>query len=175
MDALTLPASTNQTDRSYATLGRALSLASSFEADCRLIVFALQLKAPYTASDDMQAFTELDKVLDNWLSRNQEIFITELGVPDKYKEFLVTAREARNYIAHEAGDDFDSILQEKDRWKSWCQALREKVFHIAVGKQIVAILLARVTNGIMPTASAMSAYPENAVQWVLSEHENSNH
>lgn len=167
MDALTVPSVSKQTDRAYATLGRALSLASSFEADCRLVAFSLKLKEPYPVSDDIKAYT---KFLET-LKAAQDVIVSGLDLSENYTDLLLIARNARNFVAHEAGEDIETKFKDKEKWAAWHQTLREKVLQITVGKQIVAILLARVANGTMPTKSALSAYPEHIVQWVLSGHE----
>jgi hypothetical protein len=119
----------------------------------------------------MEAFTRfLESVATAKLIKNHEAIASGLNLPEQYIELLSTARNARNYVAHEAGEEIETKFRDQEKWSAWCQALRESVLQIAVGKQIVAILLARVAKCSMPTASVLSAYPEYIVQWVFSEH-----
>lgn len=166
MNALTVPSFSEQADSAYATLGRALSLASSFEADCRLVALSLKLKEPYQVLDNIKAYTQFLETM----KAAQDVIVSGLDLSEKYTDLLSIARDARNFVAHEAGEDIETKFEQKEKWAEWRQVLREKVLQIAVGKQIVAILLARVANGTMPTKLALSAYPENIVQWVLPEH-----
>ena len=170
MDTLALPSTSDQANSAHAILGRALTLASSFESECRLVAFALKLKEPYLASDDAQAFQRfLEKIACAKLVENQTLIISGLKLSVKYKDWLSDARDARNYIAHEAGEDFEMKLQKKEQWDMWRQTLRERLQQLAVGKQITAILLARAANGVMPSASTLAAYPERIIAWALSE------
>jgi len=172
MDTLSVPTESSESAKAYAILGRALALASSFEADCRLVAFALGLKEPNPISGNIEAFsTFLEKVVTAQLIKNHDRIISKFNLSEKYKDLLSDARNARNYIAHEAGEEIETKLRDQEEWAAWCQILRERLLEIASGKQIVAILITRVVKSTMPSASSVSAYPAHIVQWVFSEHE----
>ena len=97
------------------------------------------------------------------------MIVSGFGLPQPYEDVLSTARDARNYLAHEAGEDFESKFQNKDAWEAWLRTLREKVLEIAVGKQVVSVLLGKLTDGALPTAATLSVYPERIAAWVCAD------
>jgi hypothetical protein len=165
MDTLSVPNESSESAKAYAILGRALALASSFEADCRVVAFALGLKEPNPISGDINAFsTFLEKVVTAQLVKTHDRIISKFNLSEEYKDRLSDARDARNYIAHEAGEEIETKLRDQEEWAAWCQILREKLFEIAAGKQIVAVLITRVVKSTVPSVSSLSAYPAHIIQ-----------
>lgn len=170
MGTLTLPETMTGASAAYAMLGRALTLAASFESDCRILAFSLKLKEPSldTANpQDIERF--LGEVVFGKLVKNQDLVVSGFRLSLKYKEWLSAAREARNYIAHEAGEDFEKKFAAQTEWADWCQALRTKLHEIAIGKVVLAILLSRSSTAEIPDRESIASYPDRITEWVFRE------
>ena len=165
---LALPTSGSDAEPQYAVLGRALSFASSFEFDCRMLAVNLTLRDP---SLDGAPIEQVAKVLQaaavGPLGRNHERMVKDLRLSESAEDWLATARDARNFIAHQAGEEFESKLASPEEWQQWLSTLKTKVQALAVGKVAVTILLSRVSSVPRPTPEAIDLFIANASGWVL--------
>lgn len=165
VNTLAIPSAGPDTEPRYATLGRALSLASSFEIDCRMLALTLKLRDPSLDGASAEQFGKAvsDPVVEQ-LGNNHGRIAKELGLSESAKDWLTIAREARNYIAHQAGEEFGKSVPERERWAA---DLKAKAREVAVGKVAIAILLSRVSSVPKPTGEAIDSFLASAPEWVL--------
>lgn len=109
----------------------------------------------------------LEQVVFGKLVKNQDIVVAGFRLSLKYAEWLSAARGARNYIAHEAGDEFERKLAAPAEWDGWRQTLRTKLQEVALGKVILAILLSRTSTAMTPDRDSIANYPEQVLHWAL--------
>jgi hypothetical protein len=147
-------------------LGRALIVATRFEASVRSLALLVDVKATpeALASEDlMQGLVEAA-----W---NRRLFkdLKRLGLDkDEAAETLKAARLARNRIVHEISLGFDRCLDllpatavpdlERD--------LRALAQALAKGDRIVCALASIATNEHMPSRAFFDNYPDLIGKWV---------
>lgn len=121
-------------DALLSSVGRAVALAQNFEANCRFVVMTVDLAKAFqvrtvTSFDDAEPFVE--RLLSRMLGCNVKRF-GQLGAvsPDQLST-LDAARQARNYIAHEAvgpvtvGSRADGLARRTERLRREVEALAE--------------------------------------------------
>ena len=152
----------------HAVLGRALYIACEFESNCRSLAFVLKVRDPQLGGQsDEEFFEALSKAVLGRLVDLNKLIAKRTNLEEDYSALLHAARDARNYIAHEAVDELE--LQAKvpggvDRWRA---VMESKLHDIAYGKIIVAVLLSRNSAEPTPTATEIDAYPLKIKSWVL--------
>lgn len=168
MALLTLPPDDRIHRWAYSALGRSFHVAASFESDCRALVFSLKVRDPALADRSVEDFAKLvgDAVLDRLVNLNK-LIATTASLPENYRDLLTEAREARNYVAHEASDDLDRSLARSEGFEAWRTSMAERLEAIAIGKIIIAILLSRNSAEATPTKEAIETYSEKVKTWAL--------
>lgn len=151
-----------------AILGRALYIACRFEDDCRSLAFALKVKEPHPEqqSDD-EFIAAVSKVVLGRLVDLNKLIARRAKLLENYAAMLHAAREARNYIAHEAAGDFERLAKEPGGIGQWRSVLTTKLEEVSYGKMIVAVLLSRNSAEPTPTQNAIDRYPEKVNSWVF--------
>lgn len=121
-------------DALLSSVGRAIALAQNFEANCKFVVMTVELgkvlqEGTVTSLEDARPFVE--QLLKRMLGCNVNRF-GQLGVVSPGQvSTLAAAREARNYIAHEAvepltvGSRAITLAKRVDRLKCEVLALAE--------------------------------------------------
>jgi hypothetical protein len=80
---------------------------------------------------------------------------------------LHAARDARNYVAHEAADELTRLANVPDGVGQWHQVTATKLQDIALGKIIVAVLLSRNSAEPTPTKEVINDYRRKVESWAL--------
>jgi hypothetical protein len=166
-----LPASP-ETTWSLQALGRALALATSFETDVRMLALGLRLRDPLyeTATpDDFARFVRQPTVA--MLARNIKIVIDAQGLWRGHETVLSDARDARNFIAHQAAEDLERIIGSKEARDAWRAEVESRVRSLAMGKLVMSLLLPQVIALSTPSREAMQGYADQAVAWVCGYHD----
>ena len=168
MPLLADPPTDEVTQAACVLLGRALYIASEFEGDCRSLAFVLKVREPQSEeqSDD-QFFQALSKaVLGRLVDLNKHI-ARRAKLKQSYAEMLHAARDARNYIAHEATSDLERLIKLPDGFAQWQSILASKLEDVAFGQIIVAVLLSRNSAEATPTHAGIDSYPKKVASWVF--------
>ena len=149
-------------------LGRALYVASGFEDDCRCLAFVFKVRElqPEGQSDD-EFFAAVSKAVLGRLVDLNKLIARNAKLRENYVEMLHAARDARNYIAHEAAGDFERLAKAPGGIGQWRSVLTSKLEEVTYGKIIVAVLLSRNSTEPTPTKDAIDAYPEKVNSWVF--------
>jgi hypothetical protein len=170
MDSLTIPARSAKGEAAFAVLGRAIAVACSFEEDCRLLALKLQLKGPRQLIEDPVAFEKLIRHASIAImgeTHKQILRLLSKALP--FEDVLTDAREARNGLAHDAGRNLDSIVENQEKLAEWMNGVREQLRRVAVGKQVVSVFAASDSSGVWPTKEELLAYPKGIEQWVFAQ------
>lgn len=168
MPLLSDPPLDSETTWALAALGRALYIACEFESDCRSLAFVFKLKEPQSNDQsDEQFFEAVGKVVLGRLVDLNQLIATRAKLPEDYAAMLHAARNARNYVAHEAADELTRLAKAPDGIGRWRQVMATKLQDIALGKIIVAVLLSRNSAEPTPTKEVINAYRRKVESWAL--------
>ena len=172
MNTLALLPTSPEATWSLQALGRALALATSFEMEVRMLAVGLRLRDPLyeTATpDEFVRFLRQPAVAK--LARNIEIVVDAKGLSPDYGTVLSEARDARNFIAHEAAEDLERVVHSVEARETWTRQLESKIRDLAMGKLVMSLLLPQVIVLAKPPREAMQRYADEAVTWVCGQHD----
>lgn len=149
-------------------LGRALYVASGFEDACRSLAFVFKIREPQPVGQtDDDAFNALTKAVLGRLIELNKLIVHRANLKDDYEAMLHAAREARNYIAHEAAGDLDRLIKVPNGLAKWRSILESTLEDVALGTIIVAVLLSRHTAEAPPSREMIDSYPQRVAAWVF--------
>jgi hypothetical protein len=154
----------------FLAAGKALYLATAFEAKCRYVLRIAKLAHHYEETGDASATMALAEIL-----KDKMLFATikelkgfsEIRVADI--DLLEKAKNARNYIAHEcagfgplSGIAERSILERLGR-------LRHEIGVLAAGDNIVSRWVYEIEEKEAAPRDIQNTYVQRAEQWVFDE------
>lgn len=168
MSLLADPPPDEVTRTTCVLLGRALFIASGFEDDCRSLAFVLKVREPQPeGQSDDEFFTAVSKAVLGRLVDLNKLIARRAKLKEDYASMLHAARDARNYIAHEAVCDFERLNKVSGGFGQWQDVMASKLDEVAYGRIIVAVLLSRNSAEATPTREAIDAYPKKVASWVF--------
>lgn len=168
MPLLSDPPADEVTLTACVMLGRALYIASGFENDCRSLAFVLKVREPQPeGQSDDEFFTAVSKAVFGRLVDLNKLIARSAKLKEDYSAMLRTARDARNYIAHEATGDLERLIKVPGGFGQWQSVLASKLEEVAFGRIIVAVLLSRNSAEATPTKEVIDAYPKSVNSWVF--------
>lgn len=168
MPLLSDPPADEVTRTACAMLGRALYIASGFEDDCRSLAFVLKVREPQPeGQSDDEFFTAVSRAVLGRLFDLNKLIAYRAKLKENYAAMLHTARDARNYIAHEATGDLERLMKVPGGFGQWQSVLASKLEEVAFGRIIVAVLLSRNSAEMTPTKEVIDAYPKMVESWVF--------
>lgn len=158
-------------DEGYSVLGRALAFATDFEGNCRNFASIIGLKDEPSILQDEKSINKFCMFLEK-----RKLFAHLKTITDKYKitedgnTALKKGREARNYIAHEAGLGLKHILENDDSKMNFLNDIEIKVRDIA-GANLLILLMSKIETNepIYTLAPVVQGYVDRVVQWVCEE------
>lgn len=168
MPLLADPPADEVTRTACVLLGRALYISSGFEDDCRSLAFVLKARElkPEGQSDD-EFLTAVAKAVLGRLVDLNKLIACQARLKEDYAAMLHTARDARNYIAHEAAADLERLMKVSGGFGQWQRTLGSKLEAVAFGRIIVAVLLSRYSAEVTPTQDGIDTYPKRVESWVF--------
>lgn len=159
---------TEDGDRLFSSLGRALTLATRFESNCRGLAAILQMKA--NSSAVLETDEALKEFSEKLYKRTLDHHIKSSVVAEsELHKLLNRARIARNEIAHElplglcSQEGLDRLGEDVDA------GIKELVATIAEADRAVCFVLTDITNDHMPTNEFLKSYVDRATAWVCEE------
>ena len=149
-------------------LGRALYIACGFEDDCRSLAFVLKVRElqPEGQSDD-EFFAVVSKAVLGRLVDLSKLIARRGKLREDYTAMLHAARDARNYIAHEAVGELNRLTKVPNGFSQWKSVMASKLEEVTYGRIIVAVLLSRNSAELTPTQEVIDAYPKKVESWVF--------
>lgn len=168
MPLLVDPPADEDTGSACVVLGRALYVACGFEVDCRSLAFVLKVREPQPeGQSDDEFFAAVSKAVLGWLADVNKLIVRSARLPEDYAALLHAARDARNYIAHEAASDLERLSKAPDGFSQWRSVMASKLEDVTYGRVIVAVLLSRNSAELTPTHEVIDAYPKRIKSWVF--------
>lgn len=168
MPLLTHPPTDEVTGTACMMLGRALNIACGFEDDCRSLAFVLKVREPQPeGQSDDEFFVAVSKAVLGRLVDLNKLIARRAKLKEDYAAMLHAARDARNYIAHEAASDLERLTKAPGGFSQWQSVMASKLEEVAYGKIIVAVLLSRNSAEPAPTQESIDEYPKRVKSWVF--------
>ncbi|MDE8809238.1 hypothetical protein P0C28_08175 [Aeromonas hydrophila] len=130
---LPMPELTKESDAVYAILGPALAYATEFENNCLTLAHLFDIE-----KSDSEFSYEIYKLVNSGtLHEKIKLLVDEHGLPDWVEEKIHEARNARNFIAHEAAQDHKRMMSTPQLIKNFETTIMLMTGKIAHGNQIV--------------------------------------
>jgi len=155
-------------DSVYSMIGRALTLATSFENSCRSLSMLLDIKEAggevLASPSSLEEFAK--KAHKHLLGKH----ITSIAqCQDDFRRLLDKGRCARNEIAHEiaSGIEDENGLSRKEEYLT--ERIRELSMALAEAERAVCFALTAATHDHLPTNDFLKSYPEAVTKWVCSK------
>ena len=159
-------------DAFLLSVGKALFLATMFEAKCRYILRLARIVSQYEMTGDASAALELVKTMkDETLGKT----LRNLGSVGRFDNGDITlldkAKDARNYIAHgsaEIGSLYDVTVKNIEKR---IERLRREVIVLANGDNLVSCWIYEIEEKEPAPKIMRDEYTNHCVRWVFDEHE----
>jgi hypothetical protein len=159
---------TEWSDAHFGMLGRALAIATRFEASVRSLALLIDVKA---APEALESDELIDDLIEAAWKRRLFKDLRHLGL-DKggAADILKAARHARNGIAHEVTLGLDQCLDHLPATvvPALEQEVRALARALANGDRIVCALATIATNEHMPSPEFFDGYVDRIEQWVCN-------
>ncbi len=158
-------------DGFFLALGKALYLASAFEEKCRFVLRIAKLADHYEQTGDTSATLALTQALkDKMLGQT----IAELkGFPEVRPTdiaLLEKARDARNFIAHEAANIGYLHYVSAEQIHEQMRRLRCEVEVLVAGDNLVPRWVYEIEEKEPAPGRIQKAYPQWVDEWVFAKH-----
>ena len=128
MPLLVDPPADEDTGSACVLLGRALYIACGFEDDCRSLAFVLKVREPQPeGQSDYEFFVAVSKAVLGRLVDLNKLIARRAKLKEDYLAMLHAARDARNYIAHEAANDLERLMKAPDGFVQWQSTMASKL------------------------------------------------
>jgi hypothetical protein len=163
---------TEFSDATYGVVGRALTYAQRFEADCkalRLLVEATTGKLHRELFGDEESWKEfIDRLHGQPLYGQIRNISQRLQLPGDIDGILQAARDARNAIAHEVCLGIQHDIETDVGRDRLVGEISRAVRHIVEGHLLILIGMAVLTNEQLPAKHYINSYCDKVVEWVSS-------
>lgn len=161
---------THYGDSIYSSIGRALTVSTRFENNCKMLAVILELK-DNPSFDDEEIFNEFVQKLYN--KRLFDDIQRILKVSKDLGDALNVARISRNEIVHELTKGLDSTLDSlpKDDIKNFDSRLIKLIENISLGDLITSYILSVITKERIPNIQFLNNYRNRILEWVMDRTE----
>jgi len=164
---LEIPERTQFTDEAYGVLGRALSVATEFEGNCRALALLIGLREQPNITSDRASIDEFCQFMQRrTLAVHLKSVANAFDVSDDMESILNGARHSRNFITHEAAIGATRIFENSEEQEKFIQEVEGKIKVIAEANIWVVALSQAVTEEPLPTTSFFREYPNRVAEWV---------
>jgi len=180
----------NRCDTFFAAVGKALAVATLFEASCRSLHLSVVLRDVLSqAADDgmsqLPAILESRSALKTYLNAQGKKLAShvslirqyldskhlEIDVLSRMTDILDDARVARNAIAHRASLNFNEWYVDEESIDRAILFLREQVATVVLALQLLSMmlpLLSPIPNTPPPPREEFDAMPATYQAWVFA-------
>lgn len=157
-----MPVRTKESDAVYAVLGRALVYATEFESNCRILAHLFDIE-----KSDSEFSYEIYKLVKlGTLNQKIKLLIDGHRLPDWVEEKVHEARQARNFVAHEAAEDHKRVMSTPQLMKSFEATIMQMTGKIANGNQIVLDVTRMLKEEKCGHGSDVVAYSFAVASWI---------
>ncbi|MBH9154517.1 hypothetical protein I5K45_27050 [Pseudomonas aeruginosa] len=158
---------TENSDELHGIFGRALIVATRFDSMCEAAAITTKIKGSLvreSVCSDIEYKDFVSKLIERHATLNSNI--QSLGLPKDASEILHSAREARNYVAHELTRGKVGCLDTKVNENILICEVSELVEKIVYGDVVISILISRQSNDPLPINYSIENYKEKVIKWV---------
>lgn len=158
---------TNFSDDFFSAIGRALTIASRYEKNCKSLSILLGMKENKNIFADDIEYKNFVKTVTK-----QKLFDDIKAISGNNQELshiLNAARIARNTIAHELTIGLDCLIDTlpKDSLSKLENDLVDITNKLADADLIISFLVTKLTNETMPNENFLTQYRSKIVKWVV--------
>ncbi len=159
---------TEHSDSLHAILGRALIVATRFDAMC---VAASRHKEFNELSIDANSNEDISKLLNKIANKNQTLHasIKRLNLQEPLSEVLAAARRARNSVAHDLAKGMTGCLDSKINEEYFVQHVSELVEKIAYGDLAISHTISGLNKEPSLTVNSLRSYVDRIIKWVVEK------
>ncbi len=155
-------------DELFLAAGRSLYVANSFESKCKYVLRIAKLADTYDKTADADAVWALAQTLsDKLLGPTLKEMATFPAFSEADIAHLTAAKDARNYIAHQAADVGCLFSPVTARVIEKMDTLRENIKALAAGDNIVSSWVYEIEEKQPSPVVMKSEYPQRLVDWVF--------
>lgn len=161
---------TENSDEIHAILGRALIIATRFDAMCQTAAIALDIKreailTATMADDEYNAF--VSKIATKY--RSLKDHIKSIGLPEDTSVILHDARKARNAVAHDLTIGLIGCLDTKIDERKLIAEVSELMMDLAYGDIAISMTLLMFNGNALPGPEFRSSYMDRIRNWVVEK------
>ncbi|WP_462137020.1 hypothetical protein [Candidatus Mycalebacterium sp.] len=157
-------------DSIHSAIGRALTVATRFENNCKGISILLELKSPKEKTSPDEDFISLEyvqQIATKTYDAKLNTVISSIAKSESdFFKILNKARKARNEIAHDLASGMESQELIQYYKKNFVEQIRENSLAIAEADKILCVLLTTIQKEPMPNVDFVKKYPDRIVNWV---------
>jgi hypothetical protein len=172
-DYFSLPTErTEFSDAFYSAIGRGLTFATQFEANCRTLALLVGVKNRVISdvTFSLSRPEDLDALVNDLQKKRLFDHITvvcrDLGIDSESRTILQKGREARNALAHELTLGLEQQVESELGRDHYVDHLRRLMEDLALANLIVCLFSLLATSEPLPTMHFISQYACRAVNWV---------
>jgi hypothetical protein len=158
-------------DDTFGAIGRALTFATDFEANCKSLSMLMNIKSRKFSLENENDFKSfLEKLERKTLFKHIETIEQYFKIGD-INSLIMNGKNARNFIAHELTLGIKESVEKDEGRKYIFESLKEKIAEIAKANIIIILLMSLETNDIIPTSDYIKKYISMILTWVLEVEE----
>lgn len=159
---------TEHSDALHGMLGRALIVATRFDAMCKAAALQVEFrKETVSLGDEKNRSMLLSKIAEKHRSLNSSI--KAIGLPKDVSVLLDDANRARNSVAHDLAKGLTGCLDIKIDEGSLIQEVSELMFDLSYGDVVISQTIGMLNGEQSPRADLVSTYVERVMQWVVEK------
>ncbi len=162
---LPLPPRSVESDAVYAVLGRALAYATEFEGNCRLLAHVFDIEK----TKNEFSYEVFKLIKSGTLHAKIKLLVDSHGLSDWVEEKIHNARKARNFIVHEAAEDYKRMMSSAELMKGFETTIMMMVGDIAEGNQVVLDVTRMHKEGNRAYGSDIMVYSFAVASWISLE------
>lgn len=153
-------------DKSYAIVGKALSLATEFECNVKGIANLFKM-IEFNSLENKEQFTIFCSKLENYQYLNNNI--KQLAITEPIEQLLNEAKDSRNYIAHDLTKGLINLAESEEYRDEMINELKTHIINIAEAQKILLTIECVMNKEPLPGLKYWNSYPKRIVDWVLGE------
>lgn len=157
---------TENSDALHAILGRALIVATRFDALCKAVALQVDFRKDICLlAEDAYRDSLLAKIAEKHRSLSSSI--NALTFPDDISVLLRDANTARNAVAHDLTKGLTGCLDTKIDESSFIREVSELMFDLAYGDVVISRTISMLNGEMLPRAELISSYVDRVIRWVV--------
>ena len=159
---------TENSDALHAVLGRALIIATRFDAMCKAAALQVEFRkgAPILTNNESRSML-LTQIAEKYRSLNSSI--KTLALPKDVSVLLYDANEARNSVAHDLTKSLTGCLDIKIDETTLIRDVSELMFDLAYGDVVISNTISMLNGEAPPRTEVVSSYVERVIRWVVEK------